>query len=308
MNVFCCCLDIFSKQGKKMSRVVWKGAISFGLVHIPVILYPGEQRNELSFDMLDKRDMAPIGYRRYNKNTGKEIPWEQIVKGYEYEDGKYVVLSDEDFRRANVEATQTVDIVFFVEASEISPVYFEQPYYLVPGKKGEKGYALLREALRKTHKVGIAKVVIHTRQHLAAVIPERNMLILNILRFADELRDSKEFEFPSENLTSLGVSKKELEMAQQLIEGMQEKWNPKRYHDDYRQDILALIKKKVASGETEKITEPEPEKQQRRGAEVIDMMALLKRSLETKQKNKTRAAKPKSGKSTSEKESLRKRA
>lgn len=300
-----------------MSRVVWKGAISFGLVHVPVILYSAEQKNDLSFDLLDKRDMAPVGYKRFNKRTGKELVWEQIVKGYEYDEGQYVVVSDEDFRQANVEATQTVDILSFVEAAEISPLYFEQPYYLVPGKRGEKGYALLREALRKSEKIGIAKVVIHTRQHLAAVIPDGKILILNLLRFANELRDAGDFEFPTENLSTLGVSKKELEMAQQLIEGMHEKWLPEKYHDDYRKDILALVKKKVAAGETEKITEPSSTKETTRSADVIDMMALLKRSLQEKNKGghakqpaKTNKAKPGKSKSTrlSEKDSIRKRA
>jgi DNA end-binding protein Ku len=175
---------------------LWKGAISFGLVHVPVSLYPATRTDEVSFDMLDKRDFAPVGYRRYNKLTGEEVPWAEIVKGYEYEEGQYVVVTPEDFKQANVKATQTVEILSFAEAASIDPYYFETPYYLEPGKRGEKGYALLREVLRRTKQVGIAQVVIRARQHLAALIPVDRMLILNTLRYPNELRPASELELP----------------------------------------------------------------------------------------------------------------
>lgn len=265
-----------------MPRAIWKGAISFGLVNIPIGLYSTEIKKGLNFSLLDRRDLAPVGYQRINKETGKEVAWEEIVKGYEYEDGEFVVLSDEDFRRANVEATQTIDIIDFVDAAQIASIYFDQPYYLAPGRKGEKGYALLRETLRQTGKAGIAKVVIRTRQHAAALIPYGNMLVLNLLRFADELRDPAELELPGQDLAALGVSKRELEMAERLVEGMQDNFQPDKYHDEYRDDLLALIDKKIKSGNTETITEPAPAEPTRDKAEVIDLMALLKRSLDQK--------------------------
>lgn len=263
-----------------MSRAIWKGAISFGLVNIPVELHSAEQRDELSFDLLDRRDMSPVGYRRYNKTTGKEVEWEEIVKGYEYEDGEYAVLSDEDFRQANVRATQTVDIVSFVDAAEIHPLYYDKPYYLAPAKRGEKGYALLRETLRRSRRIGIAKVVIRTRQHLAALLPYGPMLVLELMRFADDLRSIDEFELPSENSGSAGLSAKEVEMAEHLVEGMLEKWDPNQYHDEYRQDLLALIEKKVKSGNTHTLTAAPKAEKPAKSAEVIDLMSLLKKSVQ----------------------------
>ncbi|MBA2352385.1 MAG: Ku protein [Burkholderiales bacterium] len=273
-----------------MPRTIWKGAISFGLVNIPIGLYTAEVKKGLSFSLLDRRDLAPVGYQRINKETGEEVPWEEIVKGYEYEDGEYVVLGDEDFRQANVEATETVDILDFVDAAQIPVVYFEQPYYLAPGRKGEKGYALLRETLRQTNKVGIANVVIRTRQHIAALIPYGNMLVLNLLRFADELREPEDLELPGEDLAKLGVSKKELEMAERLVEGMENEFDPTKYHDQYREDLLALIDKKIKSGKTETISEPVVEDDKRGKAEVIDLMGLLKRSLDEKARPRAKAS------------------
>jgi len=223
-----------------MPRELWKGAIHFGLVHIPVSLYPAEQREELSFSMLDRRDLAPVGYKRFNKNTGDEVPYEQIVKGYEYEEGRYVTLEKEDFKRANVEASQTVDIVGFVEAADIPAYYYETPYYLGAGKHGEKGYALLRETLQRTGRVGIANVVIRTRQHLAALYPQGKLLILNILRYQNEIRPSDEVKVP-EDLKDAKVQPRELTMAERLVEDMVMKWDPDEYHDTYRDDLLKLI-------------------------------------------------------------------
>ncbi|HEX3062312.1 MAG TPA: Ku protein, partial [Usitatibacter sp.] len=169
-----------------MPRELWKGAIQFGLVNIPVSLFPAEDRQELSFTMLDRRDMQPVGYKRYNKSTGDEVAFEDIVKGYELDDGRYVTLDKEDFKRANVEATQTVEITGFVDAGAIPPYYLESPYYLAPGKHGAKGYALLREVLERTGKVAVANVVIRTRQHIATVYPHDKVLVLNTLRYRNE--------------------------------------------------------------------------------------------------------------------------
>jgi DNA end-binding protein Ku len=266
-----------------MARGLWKGAISFGLVNVPVELFSAEKRSsELDLTMLDKRDLAPVGYKRYNKSTGEDVPWAEIVKGYEYEDGKYVVLSDEDFRRANVEAAKTVDIQAFVDVNDIAPLFFETPYYLAPGKRGEKAYALLRDALRKAGKAGIATVVIRTRQYLAAVMPQEDVLVMNTLRYADELKDAGDLGIPAAALHAKATAK-EIDMALRLIDDMSEKWKPEKFKDTYREDLLARIEEKVKAGQTEEITQPERGRKEPAGAEVIDLMALLKKSVERKQ-------------------------
>ena len=261
-----------------MPRALWKGAISFGLVTIPVGLYSAEDRREMSFSMLDRRDLSPVGYQRVNKESGKEVPWKEIVKGYEYRKGKYVVLSDEDFKRANVKATQTVDILAFVDAREIPPLYYDTPYYLAPEKRAEKAYALLREALRKSGKVGVATVVIRKRQHLALVQPMEKVLVLDTLRYHDELKSWSELDVPAAGTKALGD--KELDMALKLVESMSDEWKPEKYKDSYREDILARVKQKVKAGETEEITEPGEEEKPAKGAEIIDLMSLLKKSVE----------------------------
>ena len=228
-----------------MPRELWKGAIHFGLVHIPVSLYPAGESNELSFTMLDRRDLQPVGYKRYNKSTGDEVPFDQIVKGYEYDEGRFVTLEKEDFKRANVEASQTVDIIGFVDAKDIPPYYFESPYYLAPGKHGEKGYALLREVLERTGKVAIATVVIRTRQHLAVLYPRDNLLVLNTLRYRNELRDADGIKAPAD-LKDAKVKPNELNMAERLIDDMEMKWKPDEYHDTYRDDLLKMIEEKAA--------------------------------------------------------------
>jgi len=267
-----------------MPRPLWKGAISFGLVNVPVELVSGEKRSaELDFTMLDKRDLSPVGYQRVNKASGKTVPWKEIVKGYEYKDGKYVVLSDEDFRRANVEATRTVDILAFVDLAEIPPQHFDKPYYLVPEKRGAKAYALLRETMAKAGKAGVATFVIRSKQHLAALIAVDDVLLLNTLRYADEVRAPREIEVPAPKVTA-----KERELAHKLVEDMSGKWQPKEFHDTFREDILKRVKQKVKAGQTEEITEPE-ETETRPKAEVIDLMAALKKSVSSgKSKTRTR--------------------
>lgn len=263
-----------------MARPIWKGSISFGLVTIPVGLFPAESKRELSFHMLDGRDMAPIHNKRVNERTGEEVAFDDIVKGYEYESGRFVVLGDEDFRQADVKATQTIDILGFVKAEDIDPEYFDRPYHLAPAKAGMKGYALLREALSRAGLVGVAKIVIRTRQHLAAVIPRGRMLVLELMRWPYELRDAGDLELPEEGLAGVGASEKELTMAKQLVDSMIDEWDPSSYKDTYHEDLMALIDRKVAAGE---FTAAEPSPQapaEKEGAEVVDIMELLKKSVE----------------------------
>ena len=263
-----------------MARGLWKGAISFGLVNVPVELFSAQKRSaEIDLTMLDRRDLAPVGYKRVNKATGKDVPWDDIVKGYEYEDDKYVVLSEEDFRRANPEAAKTVDIMAFVELADISPLYFETPYILGPGKRGEKAYALLRDAMAKAGKAGIATVVIRTKQYLAALIPQGDALVLNTLRYEKELKSAEDLEIP-EKLKGHKPSPKELDMALRLIDDMADEWKPERYHDTYHEDLMKRIEEKIKAGQTEEITEPEKEERPAKGAEVVDLMALLRKSVE----------------------------
>jgi len=272
-----------------MPRSIWKGSISFGLVNIPVALYTAEKSDELSFNQLDKRDLNPVGYKRVNKKTDKEVPWSQIVRGYEVERGSYVVLTDQDLERANVEATQTIDIVGFVKGDQISPLFYERPYYLEPAKGGAKAYALLRETLKSTGMVGIASVVIRTRQHMAALLERDGVLVLDILRWAHEIRAARDLEVPDERAAH--VSKKEIEMATQLVQGMVETWNPKKYKDTYAEDLMALIQRKVASGKTTEVDESEPARP-KKGGVVVDLMPLLKKSLEQTNARRTQGRKP----------------
>lgn len=261
-----------------MARGLWKGAISFGLVNVPVELHSAKRRtSELDMTMLDKRDLAPVGYKRVNKATGKEVPWAEVVKGYEYRNDKYVVLSDEDFRRANPEAAKTVDIQAFVELADIAPQYFETPYYLIPGKRGEKAYALLRDTLKKAGKAGVATVMIRTKQYLAALIAQDELLVLNTLRYHDELKKASEFEIPDAK-----VSAKEMDMAMRLVDDMADKWQPARYKDKFKDDLLKRIEEKVEAGQTEEITEPEKGAREPKSADVVDLMSLLKKSIEKK--------------------------
>lgn len=270
-----------------MARALWKGAIQFGLVNIPVELYPAEDRKSFKFSMLDKRDLSPVGYKRYSKKSGKEVEWSNIVKGYEYEKDQYVVLSDEDFRRANVKATQTIDIQAFVPADEVPLEYFETPYYLAPGPRGQKVYALLRETLRAAKRIAIAQVVIRTTQHLAAVVVHGRALMLITLRYPDELREASGLDLPAEGLKSAGVSPKEVELAKRLVDDMTEPWKPGEFKDTYHEDLMGRIKEKIKQGQTKEITAPSKDEEERPRAQVIDLADLLKQSL-----GKKGAAKP----------------
>lgn len=263
-----------------MARAIWKGSISFGLVHIPVGLFSAASPDELSFRQLDRRNMSPIGYRKYNKSTGEEVQSEEIVKGYEYESGHYVVLSDEDLRRANPEKTQTVEITDFVELDDIDPVYLDKPYYLAPVGKNKKGYALLREALKRTRKVGIAKVVIRSREYLSAVIPQGDVLVLEILRYPQEIRPPADLDVPHGELKDMGINDRELEMAERLVEGMTGAWEPEKYQDTYRGDLMQLIQQRIESGNTDAPDETPVAELEESSGDVVDIMALLKRSVE----------------------------
>jgi DNA end-binding protein Ku len=256
-----------------MARAIWKGSISFGLVNIPIALYPATKREELKFRLLRKTDLSPVSYKRVAEKDGKEVPWDQIVKGYEYEKGKYVVLKDEDFERVDLEATQTVDIQDFVELKEIDPIFFYKPYYLEPQKGGDKAYLLLRDALKDTNKVGIAKVVIKTRGYLAGVKPEDGALVLELMHFADELADISKLHIPKK----VEVGQREMNMAKSLIGSMSSKWNPEKYHDDYREALMEVIEEKVEAGGKEIEAKP---KKAPKPTKVIDLVSVLQKSLE----------------------------
>jgi DNA end-binding protein Ku len=256
-----------------MARAIWKGSISFGLVNIPIALYPATRREEFKFRLLRKSDLSPVSYKRVAEKDGKEVPWDQIVKGYEYEKGKYVVLKDEDFERVDLEATQTVDIQDFVDQEEIDPIFFYKPYYLEPQKGGDKAYALLRDALKDSNKVGIAKVVIKTRQYLAGVKPEDGVLVLELMHFADELADPGKLHVPKKT----EVGKREMNMAKSLIDSMSSKWNPEKYRNDYREALMEVIEEKVETGGKEIEEKP---KKARKPTKVIDLVSVLQKSLE----------------------------
>jgi DNA end-binding protein Ku len=253
-------------------RPLWKGAISFGLVTIPISLYPAIAREELKFRMLRQSDLSPINYKRVAETDGKEVPWDQIVKGYEYEKGKYVVLKEDDFARVDVEATQTVDIINFVALKDVDPLLFYKPYYLEVGKAGQKAYVLLRDALVEAGRIAIAKVVIRARQHLAALKPQNSGLMLELMHFPDELIDASQFKAP----TLKSVGKSEMRMALQLVESMSTGWKPEEYTDDYREALKDLIEKKIEHGD--KAT-PAPTKK-KRPSNVVDLVAILQKSIE----------------------------
>lgn len=254
-------------------RAIWKGSISFGLVNIPIAVFPATKKEDLRFRLLRAKDLSPVNYKRVAEKDGREVPWDEIVKGYEYEKGKFVVLKDEDFQRVDLEATQTVDIQDFVEIDEIDPIFFYKPYYLEPQKGGDKAYVLLRDGLLESKKVGIAKVVIKTRQYLAGVKPKDDVLVLELMHFAEELADPGKLHIPKK----LEAGKRELDMAKALIGSMSTKWNPEKYHDDYREALMEVIEEKVEAGGKE--IEEKPRKAPK-PTKVIDLVSVLQKSLE----------------------------
>jgi DNA end-binding protein Ku len=256
-----------------MARALWKGAISFGLIYVPVELQTASRDNTLPLHMLDSRDFAPIGYHRVNKNTGKEVDWSHIIKGYEYKKGEFVALADADFKHANVKASETIEIDTFCDVSQIPAMYYEKPYYLAPRKGGEKVYSLLRQALEATDKVAVATFVMQQRQHLCAIAPQHSSLMLLTLRFADEVLPATETEPKAK------ISAAELAMAKQLVQTMQGKFSAAKFKDTYRADLKRRVQEKIRNKETHSLDVEEPVSESRPKAQVIDLMAALRASL-----------------------------
>lgn len=262
-----------------MARPIWNGVLSFGLLNVPVSVMSGERKVDIHFRMLDVRDKKPIRYERVNSDTGEEVPWKNIVKAFEYEKGSYVVLEPEDIQSAALESHESIDIEAFVEASEIAPAYYEKPYVLVPGKKAAKGYVLLRDTLAKTGRVGIGRVVIRTREHLCAVFPQDDALVMNLLRYPQELVDIDDYKLPSAKPAGVRISKAEFEMAEKLIESMSSIWKPANYSDEFRERLTKVIEKRMKSKGVTKTIEEEPELPENATTNVVDFMALLRKSL-----------------------------
>lgn len=269
------------------NRTLWKGAISFGLVHIPVGLHTATTEQGVDFDWLDSRTMDPVGYKRINKRTGKEIDQAHIVKGVEYEDGQYVILSPEEIEGVFPRATQTIEIQRFVKAHEIPFLYLERPYYVAPINKGQKVYALLREALAKADKIALATVVIQTKQHLAVLAPLGPVLVLNLLRWGDEVKDTEGLDLPASG--AQGFSASEMKMATQLITEMSGRWNPEDFKDEFKHQVMELVKVKAQKGDLETVRQPDEGAPA--GAEIVDLMELLQRSLRGVPAKSTPAAK-----------------
>jgi len=266
-------------KGDFMPRVIWKGAIAFGLVHVPVALYPASQEVGIDFDWLDKRSMDPVGYKRVNKRTGKEILRDDIVKGIKQDDGDYVILGEDEIKAAYPKSTQTIEIEAFVKASEIAFTLLETPYYLEPIGKGEKVYALLRESMLQAGVIGIARVVMHTKEHLAALVPTGAALVLNTIRWASEIRALDELKLPAAGKTAAGLKPAELKMAEQLISDMTGPWDAQAYTDKFSAAVQALVSKKVAAGETQTVTPMEQTASEVGASNVVDLTALLAASL-----------------------------
>lgn len=266
-----------------MARPIWTGTLSFGLLNIPVKLMTGERRVDLHFRMLDSRNKAPIRYERINEETGEEVPWKEIVKAFEYDKGNYVVIEEEDIAAAAPDHKETIDIDAFVDASEIGAEFYEKPYVLEPGKKAEKGYVLLREVLQRTGKVGVGRVVIRTREYLAAVLPKGDALVMMILRYAQEIVDPADYKLPEGSLARWKISSREVQMAEQLIESMSGEWKPETYKDDFRERLHKVIEQRVKAKKVVRGKAAEEGKLPENAAtNVIDFAELLKRSLEKK--------------------------
>jgi len=282
-----------------MARPIWTGNLSFGLLNVPVSLMPGTRSNDLSFRMLDARDRKPVRFERVNADTGEEVPWKDVVKAFEYDKGSYVVIEKEDIASAAPETHESVEIEAFVDEDAIDVRFFEKPYVLVPGKKAEKGYVLLRETLRKAKKIGVARVVIRTREYLSAVMPLGDALVLVLMRYPQELVDPEEYKLPAGRTGDYRVSAKELEMATQLVDSMAAKWNPADYHDEFRKRLAEIIRKRIKSrGATTRVVD-EPEPDEEAATNVVDFVSLLHKSLA--EKKRTPAKKAAAGKAATRK-------
>ncbi len=271
-----------------MPRALWKGAISFGLIYVPVELHTASKENTLPLHLLDSRDFAPVGYQRVNKVTGKEVDWSHIVKGYEYKKGDFVALADADFKHANVKASETIEIDTFCDVSQIPAMYYERPYYLTPAKGGDKVYTLLRQALESTNKVAVATFVMHQRQHLCAIAPQDSSLMILTLRFADEVLPATERE------STVKISSAELAMAKQLVQSMEGNFTASKFKDTYRADLKRRVQEKIRNKQTHSLEVEEPVRDERPKAQVIDLMAALKASLEKSGRRGAAKAAPKS--------------
>jgi len=272
-----------------MARSLWSGSLSFGLLNIPVSVMSPKGEESISFDLLDKRDFGRIGYKKYNKTTGKEVKSDQIVKAFEYEPDQYVIITDDDLKKANPRATETIDIEDFIYLKEVDPLLFEKPYYLVPGKRGDKGYVLLRKVMERTLKAAIGKIVMHKKQRLVAIVPRGDYLVMEVLRFAHEIILPEESNLLSDKINEVKIAPRELEMAEELVDGMTSRWQPEKYRDTYREDMLKMIEIKARKGAIE-ISEPELEERLAPNTQVIDLMPLLKKSLQAKAKKRKRTA------------------
>ncbi len=270
-----------------MANAIWNGVISFGLLNIPVALHSGERSTDLHFRMLDSRDNSPIRFERVNAETGEEVPWKQIVKAFEYEKGNYVVLEQEDFKAAAPDSLETVEVTSFVDRESIRPMYYEKPYYLVPGKKAEKGYVLLREVLRKTNRVAMGKVVIRTREYLCGLLPIENALVMMLLRFPQEIVPADSFKLPGGGLSEYRISTKEVAMAEELVQSMSIDFEPTAYVDDFRTRLQEVIDTRIRSQEgTVTTADGEDEDAEQPSTNVVDFMALLRKSLKGKGSDK----------------------
>jgi DNA end-binding protein Ku len=262
-----------------MARPIWTGTLSFGLLNVPVSLMSGERSVDLHFRMLDSRNNTPVRYERVNAETGEEVPWKEIVKAFEYEKGNYVVLEPEDIKSASAEGREAVEVKAFVDAKSIGPEYFEKPYILGPGKKAEKGYVLLRETLKRTGRIGIARVVIRTREYLSAVMPRDDALVLMLMRYPQELVDVNDYKIPQGSVAEYRISDKEIEMAEALIESMSEEWTPADYRDEFRDRLRKVIEKRLKSNGVVTAATEDEEEPENATTNVVDFMALLQKSL-----------------------------
>jgi DNA end-binding protein Ku len=274
-----------------MARSIWKGSIAFGLVNIPVSLTSAESRPDIQLHMVDSKNHARIRYERVNADTGEEVPWDRLVKGYEHDDGQFVLLTDADLEAVQPKLTKTIEISEFVKLDDIDPILFEKPYYLEPDKRGKKAYALLREALRESGKAGISRVVIRTREYLSAMFVRDDVLVLMLLRFPQEIRASAKLELPSSKDKEWQPAKREMDLALRLIDEMTGKWEPDQYHDDYREALMDYIERKVASGESVDDVK-QPEKEEEPGGKVLDLAEYLERSISKQPKPNKEAAEP----------------
>jgi len=273
-----------------MARAIWSGTLSFGLLNVPVSLMTGERRVDLHFRMLDARNNKPIRYERVNAETGDEVPWKDIVKAFEYDKGSYVVLEPEDIKSAAPLSHESIDVEAFVDADAITPSFYEKPYFLVPGKKAEKGYVLLRETLRKTHRIGIARVVIRTREYLCAVMPQGDALVMNLLRYPSELVSADDYAFPSSDAAAYRISKAELDMAEKLIESMTGEWKPGDYKDEFRAKLSQVIEKRLKTKGVVKAIDTDDKLPADAATNVVDFMSLLQKSIATDKRTPAKKA------------------